>query len=363
MNEAKMLELSAYHLIIAAAALVVVVLAWRFPKTSTPRIAIRLERMEVYPGADYPTIHAVSGVPTLQQLTEGVEIGPKAAGLVRRLYDIGLAQFNRYVNNRDGVIEESRREMNKLSGAFSQFEARQAESIGISLAMASDENQRQAARSNYGRLTPQSQIYAGHKRREIEAQRKIARDLEKDIRRTDYTTVKRRIAAGNAPLASITSELPIPWQSLRTLNEKIEPHKPTERPPKREFLHVVFAMKERKLEDKKAEKDGDWIISDKHDMLVPYQEPIPLLNLVRQGARPVQTGRVVLINQDPTSEWETEFWRQGGFMDQTYLRARSGTLPEQLRKSYRRHQFRIASWVAVGVMVTVDIVLAASIYL
>lgn len=348
---------------LVAATLVVAILAWRFPKTGTPRITSRLAQMVIYPGADYPTIHAVSGVPTLQQLTEGVEIGPKAAGLARCLYDIGLAQFNRYVNNRDGVIEESRREMNKLSGSLSQLEASQAESIGISLATASDENQRQAARANYGLLTPQAQIYAEHKRREIEAQRKIARDLEKEMPRTDYTAVKRRIAAVNTTLASITSELPIPWQALRTLNEKIEPHKPTGKPPKREFLHVVFAMKERNLEDKKAERDGDWIISDKHNMLTPYREPIPLRAPVRQGARPVQTGRVVLINQDPTSEWETEFWRQGGFMDQTYLRARSGTLPEQLRKSYRKRQFRIASWVAAGVMLIVDIVLAASIYL
>ena len=350
--------------ILAGATLVVAVLAWRFPKARTPRIAIRLSHMVVYPGAASPTIQAVSGVPTSRQLVEGVEIGPRTAELAQRLYETGLEQFNHYVNNRDGIIEESRRKMNSLSGSLSQLEVSQTENIGISLATASDEEQRQAARSNYDLLAPQAQIYAEHKRRELQAQQTIARDLEKDVPRTDYTAVKSRIAAGNTTLASITSELPIPWQSLRTLNNRIEAHKPTGKPPKREFLHVMFFTKERGLlEDKKAERDGNWIISNKHDMLVPYQEPIPLLEFVRSDAPPVQTGRVVVIDQDPTSEWETEFWRQGGFMDQVYLRARTGTLPEQLRKAYRRRQFRIASWVSAGVMVIVNIVLVASAHL
>ena len=60
------------------------------------------------------------------------------------------------------------------------------------------------------------------------------------------------------------------------------------------------------LEDKRAERDGDWIISKKHNMMVPYQDPIPQYALLEEGMSPVLKGMVVVINQDPSSEWETD---------------------------------------------------------
>ena len=299
----------------------------------------------------------------MDQLAEGIEMGPKAAGLARRLYATGLEQFNHYVNNREAVIEDARREMSSVRNSLSPSEIAVAESIGISLATSGDSEQRRVANSKYAELTPQGQIYAQHKRLEHDALERIARDLEMDVPRTDYTSVKARISSGDVPLSSITSELPISWQAIRELGDKVATFEETGKPPKREFLHVEFYTKERGLlEDKKAERDGKWIISDKHDTLVPYQEPIPLYEFVEFGKPPVQTGEVIVIDQDPTSEWDTEFWRQGGKMDQTFLNARSGTTPEQLRKAYRRRQIRKASWIVAGVMSVVNIALFFSLF-
>ena len=69
--------------------------------------------------ADPQIIHATSGVPTLQQLIEGIEIDARRMGVAERLYESGLAQFNRYVNNRDGVIQDSRVEMGNLAHSLS----------------------------------------------------------------------------------------------------------------------------------------------------------------------------------------------------------------------------------------------------
>ena len=299
----------------------------------------------------------------MDQLAEGIEMGPKAAGLARRLYATGLEQFNHYVNNRDGVIEDARREMSSLRNSLSPSEIAVAESIGISLATSGDSEQMQVADSKYAELTPQSQIYAQHKRLEHDALQRIARDLEMGVPRTDYTAVKALISSGDVQLSSITSELPISWQAIRELGDKVAIFEPTEKPPKREFLHVIFHTKDRGLlEDKKAERDGKWIDSDKHDMLVPYQEPIPFYEFVEVGKPPVQTGEVIVIDQDPTSEWDTEFWRRGGRMDQTFLNTRAGTTPEQLRKAYRKRQIRKASWIVAGVLTVLNIALVFSLF-
>ena len=87
------------------------------------------------------------------------------------------------------------------------------------------------------------------------------------------------------------------------------------------------------LEDKHAERDGNWIISRKHNLTVPYQATLVSKYIGRsaEGKPPVWNGQAVIINQDPSSEWVTEFWGNGGDLDQVYLRARNGMAPDQLR--------------------------------
>ena len=139
---------------------------------------------------------------------------------------------------------------------------------------------------------------------------------------------------------------------------------PAGKPPRKEFTHVIFVTKERgELEDKRAERDGEWIVSKKHDMMAPYHEPATLSKYMDPRRPPVPVGKVVVINRDPTSEWETEFWRRGGRLDQTYLRAQAGMDPEQLRNAYRRLQSRRALWAAAGAMTVADIVIVAVKYL
>ena len=357
-----MLDWTLYQGLIAALAVAgvsVALIAWRWPRTRKDDLATGMPSPVLYSaGTDYPVIHATNGVPTLQQLIKGIDIDAKQRGVAERLYEAGLEQFNRYVNNRDGVIEESRSEMASLTDSLSEPDLPLAEAVGIELASSTNQEERAAARVEFDGLGPQAQTYAQHKRRELEAQRTIARDLEKNVPRTDYTSVKARIASGNVSLDSITSELPISWQSIRTLTNKVERPKITEKQPPRKFLHVIFHTRDQGiLEDKRAERDGDWIISDRHDMMVPYQKPTRLFKFVQHGKPPVQTGEVIFVDRDPSSEWETEFWRQGGRLDQVYLRARAGRSPEQLRSAYRRRQIKRAGWMVASLMLIVDIIL------
>ena len=168
--------------------------------------------------------------------------------------------------------------------------------------------------------------------------------------RTDFTSVKSRIASGDATLDAITSELPIMWQEIMTINERAEPIKSTGKPPKREYVPVMFLTKDKgTLVDKKAERDGKWLHSHKHRMVVPYQEPIPAYKWI--GDFPVSTGkRIVVIDRDPGTEWETELWRQGGYFDQQYLLYRHGQHPEQLRKAHRARQIRKVEWTIAAVL-------------
>ena len=315
-------------------------------------------RPRPYRHTAFPTIHATSGVPTLQMLAAGMALDAKKQGIAEILYEAGLAQFNHYVNNRDGVIQESCRAMESLANQLSQPERSLAESVGHSLAVAADEEQRAAAEAQYEPLSPHAQTYARHKQRELDAQRNIARDLEKKVPRTDYTSVKVRIASGNARLDSILSELPIFWQEIRTLNDVVERRKVTRKPPEQELYHVRFMLRGRGLlEDKRAEKDGDWIVSAEHDIMVPYQDPVPRHLLVEEGMPPVYKGEVIIVNQDPSSEWDTEFWRQHGRLDQLHLRAKNGLAPEQLRRAYRRRQINRIAWTLAGSMLVADIIL------
>ena len=309
-------------------------------------------RPRPYRYTEYPTIHATSGVPTLQQLTAGMELDAKRQGIAERFYETGLAQFNHYVNNRDGAIAESRREMESLAKQLRQPEVSLAESVGQSLAVARDEKQQAEAEAQYELLSPHAQTYARHKQREIDAQRRIARDLEKNIPRTDHTSVKARIASGDASLDLILSELPIFWQDIRSLNNTVERRRITWKPPKREFLQLRLMTQRGLLEDKRAEKDGDWIVSAKHDIMVPYQDPVYLH--MEEGMPPDE---VIVITHDPSSEWDTEFWRKHGRLDQLYLRTKNGLAPEQLRRAYRRRQINRIGWIVFGSVLAVDVIL------
>ena len=320
--------------------------------------------LTVYPGTEFPDIRATSGVPTMEQLTQGIEVDPKDRRRARLLYEMGLAQFNHYVNNRDGVVAESRRAMESLIEQMDEAEVSLARSTGIALAVA-DKDELPETLIQYNSLRPQVQIYAQHKRREHEALQTIASDLHHSVPRTDYTSVKSLIELGDVPLDAIMSELPLPWQELRTVSQVEAGDRIVGKPPKREFIHTIFLTRDgRLLEDKRAERDGKWLRSDKHDMLVPFQEPVPVFEARGEGEQPIRTGECrIVIDRDPSPEWITEFWRQGGYRDQQYILARDGKLPEQIRAAYRRRQLRLALWVIVAALATVDVVLLATRYL
>ena len=157
--------------------MVVAMLAWRFPRRPNGEIEGAASRFKLYPGNDSPAIHATSGIPTLSQLLEGIELDAKKLGLAERLYEHGLAQFNHYVNNRDGVIEESRRQMASLESSLGTSEISLAEGIGLHWNENEDCEQEVELHQQYNQLSPQAQIYAQHKRKEADALRRVARDL------------------------------------------------------------------------------------------------------------------------------------------------------------------------------------------
>ena len=150
----------------------------------------------LYPREEFPAIHATNGVPTLQQLMEGIEADPKSLGVAERLYEAGIAQFNHYFNNRDGVIETSRGQMTNLANCLSQSELALAKTIGISMAADGNDDQGQAFQAQYDALAPQAQIYAQHKRQEIDALRRMARDLARIHRRTPMDGVRAAEGGG-----------------------------------------------------------------------------------------------------------------------------------------------------------------------
>ena len=187
--------------------------------------------------------------------------------------------------------------------------------------------------------------------------------MEKNVPRTDYTALKARIASGAVTLDAVMSELPIPWQEIRSLNNRTKRPKVTGKPPRRTFFHVEFMTTTGLFEDRHAEKDGDWIISSKHGLMAPFREPIPIYEQREEGKPPVRKGEVIVISQDPSSEWDTEFWRQGGRLDQVYQRAKKGESPEQLRIAYRRQIIRRLGWALAGALTIANVAIVAAKYL
>ena len=344
-------------LIVGAAQLIVTLRSRQNRVATNPTLALDT-------GTEFPIIRATSGVPTLKQLTQGKELDPEDRWRARSLYEIGLTQFNHYVNNRDGVVAESRLEMESLVEQLAEGEVALASSTGIALAT-SDSDELSETLCQYNSLRPQVQIYAQHKRREYEALQTIGNDLQHNVPRTDFTSVKSLIELGEVSIDAIMSELPLPWQELRTISEAVSRDQYVVKPRKRELIHTIFLTREgRILEDKRAERDGKWLRSAKHNLLVPFQEPIPVFQAHREGSPPIPTGETrIVINSDASPEWVTEYWRQGGYRDQQCLLAMNGKLPDQIRSAYRRRQIRIALWVLVAAIATVDIALLATKYL
>ena len=359
-----MLDISSNQVIAAATvALVIVGILTLFVKRRSRqnRSEDATPALAVYSGKEFPTIHATSGVPTLEQLTRGIEVDPKDRLRARVLYDSGLEQFNHYVNNRDGVVAEARREMTSLAEQMEQSEVTLAERIGIALT-GDDNDDPSESQAQYDSLPPLAQIYAQQKRHEHEALQLIANDLQKNIPRTDYTSVKSRIESGEMPLDSIMSELPLPWQDLRTISQVAFSSRVVVKPPKRQFVHAMFLMPEGQLvEDKRAERDGKWLRSDKYGMLAPYTTPLRVMRERRPEGTAVPTGKfMVVVPATVGPEWLTELLRQGGYRDQQYILARDGMLPEQVREAYRRQLMWRIIWGVLIALFVVDVVLWTS---
>ena len=318
----------------------------------------------MFSDSELPKIHATSGVPTLEQLTRKTGLRPKQRRLARFLYNIGLDQYNHYVNNRDGIIAESRTAMVELRGQMSPTKVKLAEKVGIALTKFEGDSQRNA-KIQFDDLDPQEQIYAQHKRREHEALTTIAVDLGFDVPRTDYTSVRSLIEAGEVSHDAIISELPYPWQELSTLNESYAGKRPSIKPPRREFIHLMIMTQENTyLEDERAERIDKWIHSGKFGFYVPYKEPTQVLEADDLAGPYAPTGEfVTVITEKMGSEWITEYWRNGGFADQQLRLAREGMLPEQLRQAYRWRLFSIGIRVLAAVLVSVDVVLLIALFL
>ena len=340
-------------LVLTGALFVIALLSWLLPRSAKESAESQRARQRSWSPRKLPySIHAFNGIPSLEQLIDDLDLDPKAVGLAERLYESGLEQYNRPVNNRHGDLAKWRREMAELSTILSPYEVSKAEEIGVALATTDNSEARRTAQMEYNALSPRQQMYAQDERHALEAENTITMDKKRGIQPTDYTAVKSYIATGPVPLDSFVSELPIPWQSIRSLGTEVHRPKPTGKPPKPEFVHlVVFTADRSPLEDSRAVRDGDWIDSAKHDMLVPYQKPIPLYQWLDSDGSPVQVGQRVVIDRDPGPEWETEFWRRGGRLDQIFLRASAGRDPDQQRKAYQRRQIRRIVLALDGAMV------------
>ena len=312
--------------------------------------------LPTYFNEESPKVSSISGVPTLEQLTQCISVDPKDRQRARWLYDMGLEQYNHYMNNRDGVLTASRLAMKELKTLISEADVSLADDIGMALA-SRNEDEHQNAHVRYEELKPEVQIYAQHRRREYKALQTIANDLRHNVPRTDYTSVRSRVESGAASLGAIISELPIPWQELRNISATDRSKPIVSKPPKRVFVHTVFFSRDKGiLEDKRAEKQGNWLYSHKFKRLTPYQEPLPVVEHTHPDRPPVPTGkRIAFILKEPGSEWATDFWRQGGYLDQQFILARDGRLPAQLRRAYRRRQLTSALWSAALTLAVLDI--------
>lgn len=305
-----------------------------------------------------PTMDGDAGTPSLKQLTQGMKLNRRAMKLAQTLYGIGSEQYNHPVNNRDRIIRESRTIMAELASVLGLEELKLADETGRTAASAESDQEESQQGTIDLMLSPSARTYAQQKKRECEALASITRDLEKTVPRTDYTFLKQRVASGETSFDTIVDELPIVWQDIGRLNEKVVTTEVKQKPAKQEKVVAKFYMADgRALRDKSAEIDGDWLTSHRYNFLVPCPPPTQIPRPERLGKIPRTGEQIREVRRDPSSEWLTEFWRRGGYMDQVYLRARAGTLPHQLRRAYRRRQTRKVQWsvLVAGVIANIAI--------
>ena len=330
-------------------------------RVNNPRDAIRI--LELNATTEVSNIQSTGGVPTLEQLTQDIEIAPEYRWMLHDLYEIGLTQFNHEINNRDGILAESRKAMDELKVQLCSSEIERAEKVGIALS-ATNEDKQQQAKSQYNNLDPLSQIYAQHKKYELATLKTIARDLEKKVPRTDFTSVKSRIKSGETSLHAIMGELPIQWQDIRRINECESPKPPAIKPKPRKFMRVEFIGSDGLHQiDKRVEIHGNWIESRKYGYIAPCEAMHPILSWEGRTTSTSNPEYGLFINQAIGSEWMTELWRKGGFRDERYSQYRDGTSPDQLHRAYRNKQVSKILWIIIGAIGVIDIVMLAARFL
>lgn len=266
---------------------------------------------------------------SLEFLTQDIPLPTKRhKRLCYALYESGRAQFDAEPNNRMGIIEQAQRKMAMLGQNISSAERDAAESLGTTRARLPKEETGRVT-GDIGNLSAEAQLYAWHKTIEVEALLSLARDLAKKIPITDYTEVKRRITEG-ASLAQVIDDLPIPWQKIRDIpwpmpESRAKPTKPV-------YVPVTLVTVDGVFDDDKAERDGEWIVSNKLGIVYPYLDMVPHYEFRNLNRPPVLSGKRLVIDREAPPEWDTKFWRKGGYLDQVFLRAARGEDPSTLRR-------------------------------
>ena len=353
------------EIILIALTIAMVVMGWvqirLMRRVNNPRDAIRI--LELNATTEVSNIQSTGGVPTLEQLTQDIEIAPEDRRRVRHLYEMGLVQFNHKINNRDGILSESRKAMDELKTQLCGSQIGRAEKVGIALS-ATSEDERQQGRAQYDNLDPLSQIYAQHKKDEWLTLKTIARDLEKKVPRTDFTSVKSRIKSGRTSLYTIMGELPIQWQDIRTINEWVSMKPPAIKPKPRKFMRVVFTSSDGSRQtDRRVEIHGNWIESQKYGYMAPLEDIYPIWSFRGPTTFMSEPEYGLSIEQPPSSDYETEFWRQGGFRDRRYCQYRDRRSPDQLHRAYRNRQALRILWAVNGAVWATALIMVAARFL
>ena len=296
-----------------------------------------------------------SDVTLLDYLTSGMPLKRKIhRELCHGYYKIGLREFDHPSNNRYGLIEKTRQDMDALRDGISSEELERAEGLGIEKARASEKDLPKI-NMGIGRLSSAAQIYASHAATEEELKLSIARDIGLGIPITDYTEVKNRLAE-RPPLSQVINDLPIPWQKIRDLPWP-SPHTETKvasRKPVRVPVRLYYADG-RIEEDQKAEKDGEWIISKKLGIIYPYLGMADFFEWKNPNFPPMKTGEIVAIDSDWPPEWDTKLLGKGGYLDQILERAERGDIPHSFRPSQTG---RVIRWSIAGASVLLAIVVS-----
>ena len=288
-----------------------------------------------------PAAEKAEVVTLLDYLTQGMTFKTgQEKRFVRRLFELGLGQFDAKPNNRYGIIEFAQREMTALRPEISQQELIRAESVGAEKARLSalypNPAKSRAAKleQDFLNLSAKARQYAIYKATAESADLSLARDLSAGIPITDYSEVKKRIAE-QAPLREVIRELPMPWQRIRFLQWPEPTTKATPIAPRYTPLTII-TDENRVINDAKAVIDGEWVISKRHGMVLPYLGQVPEYELVKNGQAPAIKGARVVITDDGPPEWDTKFWRSGGYLDQRIEKA----IREEDWPTYQKRRMR-----------------------